>query len=456
VTVTSSSTVRLTPRIPGCPVPLTATQFRAWRDVVNRGTQLSKFRLCAASLRLLGRLDVRRLRDAIECIAHRHEPLRTRIAASPDGPRQLIDAPLAFELPLVDISNSHSDRREDLARTEAEEFISEEVDLAIGPLFAARLFRLAQQDHVLVLGVDHFISDAVSFSILTSELLTLYREREPSENHSLPQLTVQFPDFAVWQAGTQEAWTRLHAAYWQSRLSSAEKFRVPLDGENPSDTPTDRDFLHIPFGKGLSAALTDKARRDGTPMPLVVLSIQLVIMSEWCQKDTLLVELLSHGRKASPVLRNMVGFLAYPMYLLVAVAPAETFKDLLRRVIDEYHQALEHDASRITADLIPGPTELRFNWVQADLRPQWRPVGPVAHEMELRILPFPVRKPFTATFGPHYFPTPSGVVAEIWYGRGLFEKGTLNWFENGLRSIAREVVHTSNVRIGDLKCLCAR
>lgn len=453
VTDSGCSTFDLAPRAPGCPVPLTATQFRAWRDVVNRGTQPSKFRLCATSLRLLGPLDVVRLHEALECIVHRHDPLRTRITASPDGPRQIIDPPSPFELPLVDLSNSHVDRPEDLARRKAEEFISEEVDLAIGPLVAARLFKLSQQDHVLVLGVDHFISDAVSFSILGSELLTLYGEATSSQNHSLPRLSVQFPDYAVWQASTQEAWARLHAPYWQSRLSSPGKFLVPLDRESASNAPTDRDFLHIPFGKTLSAGLVDTARRYSAPMPLVVLSIQLIIMSQWCQRSTLLVELLSHGRKASPVLKGMVGFLAYPMYLLVAVAPTETFKDLTRRVTEEYHRALENDASRITADLITGPTELRFNWVQADLKPRLTPLG---HDMAMRTLPFPIRKPFTAIFGPHYYPTPSGVVAEIWYGRGLFEKDTLKWFENALRSVAQEVVRNPHVQVCELKHMCVR
>lgn len=455
MTAWALSTTPLAPRTPGCPVPLTSGQLRAWHNVVNRGAQRSWARYCAASLRLLGPLDIRRLQNAIEAIVHRHESLRTRIAGPPDEPLQLVDNPAAFELPVLDFSKSHSDQREDFVRKAAEEFISEKIDLAIGPLFAARVFKFSRQDHVLVIGADHIISDAVSFSILTREILTLYDASIKSETYSLPQLSVQFPDFAVWQAGTQEAWVRHHAAYWQSRLVSAEKTLLPVDRERPSSDYPDRQFLHIPFGKAVSVALADTARRYGTLMPLVVLSIQLVIMFEWCQKSTLLVEFFSHGRKGFPALKNMIGFLAHPMYFLVQAVPTETFKDLVCRVTEQFYSALEHDASRVAGNLVATGihTEVHFNWVQTYSTPQWSPLGP---ERDLRVRPFPVTKSLPALFEPHYYPTASGIVAEIWYGRGLFEKSTLKWLENGLRSIARDVGQNPDVHIRTLQSVCAR
>lgn len=417
---------------------------------MNRGATRSKLRLCAASLRLLGSLDLSRLQSAIEIIAHRHESLRTRIAGPPDAPRQLIDTPTLLASPVVDFSNS--EYKENLARKAAEEFISEEIDLAVGPLFAARVFRLSRQDHVLVVGIDHFVSDAVSCSILTREILAVYGARTESEHHCLPRLSVQFPDFAVWQAGTYEEWIRRHAAYWRNRLSTTEKFRLPLDNERPSNGYPNREFLHIPFGKVVSAALADIGRRRGTLMPLLVLSIQLIIMSEWCQRRALLVEFYSHGRNGSPLLKNMVGFLAYPMYLSIEVVPTETFEDLLQRVSDEYYSALEHDASRTIGNLVTSPpTELVFNWVPAAPRRD-----PLALESDICAQHFPITKSATALFAPHYYPTPSGVVAEVWYGRGLFENRTLQSLENAFRSVPKEVAEHPEVLVGSLRSLCAR
>ena len=450
------SAVQLAPRAPGCSVPLTASQLYAWCNLVNRGKQRSKLRLCAASLRLLGPLDVNRLQSAIESVVHRHESLRTRIVGSPEEPRQLVDIPLTFELSVEDLSNTTLDRSEDFVRSAAGEFISEEIDLAVGPLFAARLFKLSREYHVLVLGVDHFISDAASFSILTREILTLFREGVASETHSLPRLSVQFPDFAVWQAATQEAWAQHHAPYWRNRFANAEKTLLPLDCARPSSGYPEGEcqFLHIPFGKAVSGTLADIARREGTLTPLVVLSIQLVIMSTWCQKRALLVAFLSHGRKGLLALKSMIGFLAYPMFLSLDVIPAETFQELVRRVTEEFHTALEHDASRAVGNSATEQlTELYFNWVQADLSPQWNSLGP---KIDLGMRPFPITRSLKTTFAPHYFSTASGVLADIWYGRDLFENSTLEWFENGLRSIAREVARNPAARIGSLQSRCLR
>ena len=446
--------VPLTPRIPGCRVPLTASQLRLWRDSVNHGAPRGKLRQCAASLRLLGSLDIGRLRNASDTGADRHESLRIRVAGPELAPRQLIDRDWRQAFSVVDLSEFHRDHGEESARRAAEEFLSEEIDVAAGPLFAGRVFKLSEEDHILVLGVDHFVSDAVSFSILIREICTLYREGAEFADRCLRRLSIQFPDFAVWQADTQEAWTRRESAYWMERLTSVEKIVLPLDDARSSRSYPKREFLHIPFGKGVSAKLADIARRDGTLTPLVVLGIQLLIMAEWCQRDTLLVEVLSHGRKGPLALESMIGFLAYPMYLLVEVLPTETFDDLIRRITEEFHSASRHDASRTTGYLVTGcPTEVGFNWIQTHASAHLHPpaMGP-----DLRVRPFRVIKPWAVTLQPHYYHTASGIVAELWYGRGLFHKHTLEWLENGFRAIARRVAQTPDARIDSLRALCAR
>ena len=213
-------------------------------------------------------------------------------------------------------------------------------------------------------------------------------------------------------------------------------------------------FFTYPLAKRCREALADIARREGTLTPLVVLSIQLVIMSTWCQKRALLIGIFSHGRKGLLALKSMIGFLAYPMFLSLEVIPAETFQELVRRVTEEFHAALGHDASRTIGILTTSElTEVYFNWVQADLIPQCSSLRP---ETDFCTRPFPFTRPLTAIFAPHFYPTPSGVVAEVWYGRGLFENSTLEWFENGLRSIAREVARNPAARINFLHSLCAR
>lgn len=451
---TMPSAIPLEPRARGYPVPLTASQLRFWHVSVDRGMRRSKLRCCAASRRILGSLDIGLLREAILSIVCRHESLRTRIVGAPDAPQQIVNDRPTVDMPVIDLTGSPSDQRESTARRLTEEFLEQEIDLASDPLFAARILRLADQDHVLVLGIDHFVSDAVSFQILTREILTQYRQLSGSTADGLPPLSVQFPDFAVWQARTQDAWLRHHAPYWKERLASAPDIRVPTDRPRLFSEYPSGDFLYIPFGKKLSSGLQIIAQRERTLMPLIVLSIQLVIMSLWCERSDLLVEFFAHGRSGCADLKSMIGSLAYPMYLRIDVIEAESFSDLARRVTEAFYSAFAHDASRATGNLIrEAPTELVFNWIQTG---GTRGQEDVDRDGRRDILPFPVTKNFTGKFGPHYFPTPYGLIAEIWYGRSLFEERTLEWFKHGMRDVAEAVVRDTGTYIASLQSLCAR
>lgn len=417
----------LEPRTPGCPIPLSATQMWYWRTSVCGIKVASRLRICAASLRFSGSLDRGLLQESVERVLNRHESLRTRICTIEDEPSQVIEEAATLELPVIDLSDVPPQDRAATARQLCSELLSEPVDLTAESLYAIRLFKFSDFDHVLLFAVDHMVSDGISCTILCQEVLRLYGNRVAHLERALPNLRLQFPDVAAWQHRTREAWNRTHGPYWKSVLVGAPNIQIPTDRaalENHRLTDT---YFYVPFGKRLTTALQDRAREEGALLPMVVFSTYLAVIATWCASRDLLVGFLSHGRFGQVDLTHMVGCLAYPMYLRVEVLPSESFRDLLRRVVTEFQRAASHDAGRVGGYLMRElPTQLYFNWV-----PNQSTTVDYDHVQKTQdsvvIRPFPIRKEWQATFTPHFQQTPAGIVAAILYRSDLIDGETLKW-----------------------------
>lgn len=163
----------LGPRAADTPVPLTSGQFDFWSSCVEEGG-LSDHRITLASVRITGPLNLGFLSKSIEAVAQRHESLRTRIITVDGIPRQHIDAHYRCDLELTDLSNTSVMDCESEARHVAQAFRNQKVNLSVGSLFESKLIRLSDVDHILVLALDHIISDGASSRILSRDIWALY------------------------------------------------------------------------------------------------------------------------------------------------------------------------------------------------------------------------------------------------------------------------------------------
>src|SRR5262249_47456712 len=134
-------------------------------------------------------------------IVRRHEALRTTFPSVEGKPVQVIAPSLDFEMPVIDLSTLPSGTREGEVFRLATEEARKAFDLARGPMIHAKLLRLNQQDHVLLLSMHHIVSDGWSMGILFQELGALYNSFATGQPSPLPELPIQYADFAVWQRG---------------------------------------------------------------------------------------------------------------------------------------------------------------------------------------------------------------------------------------------------------------
>ena len=221
----TAAELQLAPRPYSDRAPLTFSQRWFW-SIRELGTR-SSMRSVASAVRLSGRLNIEALRQCFVTLVHRHESLRTRIVALDGIPGQCIDAAPDDILEICDLTLLPSGEREIQMQRLVEQIIYEPFSVAVGPLFAARLVKLETCNHLLVVAMDHMISDGASVGILLREILTLYEQFIHERPLSLPIMSIQFADYAVWQHETQLSWTQKHAAYWMQRLAGAQSVAVP-------------------------------------------------------------------------------------------------------------------------------------------------------------------------------------------------------------------------------------
>jgi hypothetical protein len=414
--------------------------------------------LCASAVRILGPLDPDLLRKGIDATVQRHESLRTRFRSQNGQLCQQVDSSNDPVFTVIDLSELPLSAAERAAQPLVQEFIDAPVDLSAGPLFEARAWKLGTNDYILVLLIDHMISDGLSNGILCREIWSSYQRAARGESPVLPRLAVQFADYAVWQERTREPWMAAHSAYWSRHLQGIRRMELPKDDASSSERRCDGSMLHLPFGEPLTTSLRQTARAERTLTSLLVLTAYAVVMSSWCRQEDLLILFASHGRQ-QPGLQNVIGFVATFLPLRVAVRGDATLHALIEQIKHELAAALRHRDFDRVPDFVPQcKSEAIFNWQivasersALDQHTMLEAVAPRdALKDELLIEPLAVRFPNRAKFVPVIFDTASGLHLTVNFRPDLLASTTVGRFGRNLLLVARELVADASRRIAPL------
>ncbi|MCP4658974.1 MAG: non-ribosomal peptide synthetase, partial [bacterium] len=259
-------------------LPLSFSQLREWfLDQLEPGTPVYNI---PTAMRLEGDLDPPALAAAFHEIVRRHEALRTTFPAVDGQPLQVIAARLEPGLPVIDIEPL-SDR---CRLAEAERLAAANArfsfDLARGPLLRGSLLRLGPRDHVVCLTMHHIISDGWSMGILVREMIELYLAFRAGKPSPLPELAVQYADFAV----AQQQWLRGETlerlvAYWRERLGSPPPvLRLPADRPRPARMTTRGASWPVTVDSSLTATLRSLSNRRGASLYMTLLAAFQVLL----------------------------------------------------------------------------------------------------------------------------------------------------------------------------------
>jgi condensation domain-containing protein/tubulysin polyketide synthase-like protein len=342
--------------------PLTFTQLARW-NLCRLGEGHDSY-LVPSAFRLRGPLNIDALQQSVAELVRRHDALRTRIAISDGIPIQEITAPANAEVKVDDLRELVEISREvELARwIEQQAFVP--IDVTIGPLFRAQLAIIHEDEHILLLAMDHIVSDGFSMRILLQELFTAYTQATEGREFSLPVIPLQFADYAVWQRNTLES----RLAGYVPRLKGCQRLRFPSDRSPTAGTRLGWESATFHVGGKLKAELRRWCGLKGTTLVMGALVAYIALVLRWCNVSEGVFLYLIDGR-VNEAARSTIGFFSFPLYLRIKIGERDNFEDLLSQVTDEYCAAYKHaDFSYMEAQ-VPMPEFARntvFNWVGHD------------------------------------------------------------------------------------------
>ncbi len=294
------------------------------------------------SYRLTGTLNIEALESSFVELLRRHEILRTTYRLEDEGPVRIIADARPFTLPVTDISG--------LSESEPAKAVKQRIldegrcrfDLEDGPLFTAKLLRLAPQEHVLSISQHHIVTDGTSIAALWRELETLYRANCYAQPSPLPDLPIQYADFACWQRLRKDKIVAQQLSYWMEQLKNAPPL-LNLPTDHPR--PTRQEYRGATFTLALPASLTESIhelnRQSGCTLFMTLLAAFYVLLFRYSDQDDVVVSTPIANRTASQI-EGLLGFFLNTLALRATPSSKLTFSQLLAQVRNVALDAYQH------------------------------------------------------------------------------------------------------------------
>lgn len=320
------------------PVPLSFAQQRLW--FVHQLEPGNSAYVIPLVLRLTGALNTKALEKSINTIVDRHEILRTTFSLVDDNPVQVIAPSLHLPLRLVDLSEHIESERETLAFQLMAQEVRHAFDLIQGPLITACLLRLSVEEHILQVIIHHIITDAIGFDIFKEELLALYEAYVRAQPSPLPQLSIQYADFTLWQREQlQGEILEKQLSYWTHYLHGATT-TLNLLADHPR--PVIQTFRGTSVLFGLSRSLTEQlkalcAQMECTLFQMLFAAYQALLSRYTGQEDFLIGTPIAN--RTHPDTERLVGLFVNTLVLRTSLSGNPPFRELVRRVRDETLEA---------------------------------------------------------------------------------------------------------------------
>ncbi|MFO7587518.1 MAG: amino acid adenylation domain-containing protein, partial [Gemmatimonadota bacterium] len=320
--------------------PASYAQQRMWfLDQFEPG---SAFYNIPTALRLEGRLDAESLERAINEVVRRHEALRTTFAAVDGRPVQVVVPDLCLPLRRVDLAGRDDADREAARLTEEE--ARRPFDLANGPLLRATLVRLDAGRHLLLVTMHHIVSDGWSIGVFVNETAVLYEAFRLGRPSPLPELPIQYPDFAEWQ----QNWLRgevleRQVAYWRDVLAEPPPpvLELPTDRPRPAVQTYGGASTSRRIRRPLTDAINELSRREGVTPFMTLLAALQVLLSRYTGQLDFCVGTPVANRTRHEV-EGLIGVFINTLVLRADLSGELSFRDLLRRVRDVALGAYDH------------------------------------------------------------------------------------------------------------------
>src|SRR5437763_35180 len=309
-------------------LPLSFAQQRIWfLDQLEPG---NTFYNVPTVIRLRGNLDLAALQKSLDEIIRRHEVLRTTFASVDGEPAQIVGPAESLRLPLTDLSSADEAERELHARRFIEEEARRPFDLSQGPFIRAFMLRLGDEEHILLLNMHHAVTDAWSSGVFMRELAALYEAFIGGRPSPLPELGVQYADYAVWQRQwLQGEVLDSQLSYWRERLGGdLPTLELPTDRPHPTLQTSHGAKYSFALPKPLSEGLKELTRREGATLFMTLLAGLKTLFHRYTGQTDISIG-SSTANRSRPELEGLIGFFVNTLVMRADLSGDPTFHELL-------------------------------------------------------------------------------------------------------------------------------
>ncbi|MFJ5254176.1 non-ribosomal peptide synthase/polyketide synthase [Pseudomonas sp. NPDC088414] len=414
-----------------------------------------------SALRLKGRLDVAALQRSFNAVAARHESLRTTFAEQGESFCQVIHPQLPLSISLTPLPEGIDAAGEDAAiKAFVENETARPFNLQQGPLLRVALLEVAEDDHVLVLIQHHIIADGWSIKVLVNELIEHYAADTAGQPLSLPELEVQYADYAIWQRHWLEAGEReRQLAYWVKTLGGEQPvLELPIDFPRPAVQSLRGARLELNLPADLGDALKQLAQREGASLFMLLLASFQALLHRYSGQAQIRVGVPTANRNRVET-EGLIGFFVNTQVLSAEVSGQLPFNQLLAQVKQAAMAAQAHqdlpfeqliEALQPERSLSHSPVfQVMFNHQTS--RDQGRNAAQLP-QLSVEDVQWEGR---TAQFDLtlNTYESSDGFAAELTYATDLFKAETVERLARHWQNLLRGIVAAPSQRVGELPLL---
>ncbi len=330
-------------RKPGEPIPLSHAQEQVWLHS-QLAPDLPLYNE-PVTIHYRGNLNVKALEQSFNEILRRHEAWRTAFKVVDGEPVQEVHENLSVSLPVIDLSGFPREQRDAAARRLATADARVALDLGQVPLFRAKLIRLEHNEYRLYLTLSHMIFDGVAiYRIFLPELSTLYKAYARGDPSPLPELQIQYPDYACWEREvvTREALVE-EIEYWREQLGGTlPEVYLPTDHSNRGPRTFRGSMYPFKLHRPLTGALREFCRGEGVSTFHVLLASFAGLLQRYSGEERIPIGTVTAGRNR-PETEHLLGYFLNTVVVPANVSGNPSFRELVRRARHWSLAALDHD-----------------------------------------------------------------------------------------------------------------
>ncbi|HET6978727.1 MAG TPA: amino acid adenylation domain-containing protein [Pyrinomonadaceae bacterium] len=432
-------------------IPLTYLQERFWHSAQKRPPTFYHL-----ETQLHGAIDVNILERVLNEIVRRQEILRTTFTESDSKLIQVVHEYEPWSLPFVDVSHlPYEEQRREVTRLSAEQ-TALPFDFAVGPPFRASLVRLSDEEHFLLVTLTHIIADRWSHKVLGNELTTFYDAYSQGLESPLPELPIQYADFAYWQrTWMQGEILRAQLDYWREHLAGAPLLlELPADFERPPVQTYNGANASMTVDEAVAGQLKKLSREAGVTLFMTTLTAYKMLLAHYSGQENIVVGTATSGRK-QVVTEGLIGVFVNMILMHTELKGNPTFRQLLERVHEVVLGAYANE-------------DTPFDTVVQELRPIQDPsysplaqVGFVLHSLSETAAPATLKMTPMQTYSTRgqydltlrIIETPFYVTANLEYNSDLFKADTINRILEDYLLLLEQIVANPELRLTDFQLL---